>query len=101
MHLMPDAKAISAIAQSIGATIGEEEAEQYRPYLIGLLRTVDQFMQERTVESPPPLLFPERGPGYRPGFAVRVLERAGAEVTWISVPEHAQVDAAAEAAEAD
>ena len=68
MHLMPDAQAIAAVAESVGVTIGEEEAEQYRPHLIDLLRTVDQFMLERTVESPPPLLFPDRGPGYRPGF---------------------------------
>jgi len=69
MHLMPDAKQIAQIAESMGATIGEEEAEQYRPHLIELLRVVDQFMQTRTAESPPPLLFPDRAPGYRPGLA--------------------------------
>ena len=68
MHLTPDAKAIASVAESIGAHIGEAEAEQYRPFLIDALRLVDQFMQERTVTSPPPLLFPNRGPGYRPGL---------------------------------
>lgn len=66
MYLMPTAHQISEVARSIGANVGEEEAAQYRPYLIDLLRMVDQFMQSRTVECPPPLLFPERGPGYRP-----------------------------------
>lgn len=69
MHLMPDANAIAKVAESIGAHIGQEEAAQYRPYLLDLLRLVDQFMQERTVTSPPPMLFPDRGPGYRPGLA--------------------------------
>lgn len=68
MHLLPDAEEISATAASIGANVGEAEAEQYRPYLIDVLRTVDQFMQSRTVEDPPPMLHPERGPGYRPGL---------------------------------
>ena len=69
MHLMPDANAIAKVAESIGAHIGQEETAQYRPYLLDLLRLVDQFMQERTVTSPPPMLFPDRGPGYRPGLA--------------------------------
>ncbi len=68
MHLLPDATEISAAAASIGANVGAEEAEQYRPYLVDVLRLVDQFMQSRTVESPPPMLFPTRGPGYRPGL---------------------------------
>ncbi len=68
MHLTPDANAITRVAESIGAHLGQEEAEQYRPFLLDLLRLVDQFMQERTVTSPPPMLFPERGPGYRPGL---------------------------------
>ena len=68
MHLTPDANQIAKVAESIGAHIGEEEAAQYRPYLLDLLRLVDQFMQERTVTSPPPMLFPNRGPGYRPGL---------------------------------
>ena len=68
MHLMPDANQIASVAESIGAHLGKEEAEQYRPYLVDLLRLVDQFMQERTVTAPPPLLFPNRGPGYRPGL---------------------------------
>ncbi|MCU1500908.1 MAG: hypothetical protein JWM12_262, partial [Ilumatobacteraceae bacterium] len=38
------------------------------PYLVDLLRLVDQFMQSRTVEAPPAMLYPERGPGYRPGY---------------------------------
>ena len=69
MHLMPDAKQIAQIAESMGAIIGEEEAEQYRPHLIELLGVVDQFMQTRTAECPPQLLFPDRAPGYRPGLA--------------------------------
>lgn len=68
MHLMPDAAMIAKVAESIGAHLGPEEAEQYRPHLIDALRLVDQFMQERTPMSPPPMLFPERGPGYRPGL---------------------------------
>ena len=66
MHLTPDANMIAKMAESIGAHIGPEEAEQYRPYLIDTLRLVDQFMQERTAITPPPMLFPNRGPGYRP-----------------------------------
>ncbi|HET7738066.1 MAG TPA: amidase family protein [Tepidiformaceae bacterium] len=66
MYRMPDAKQISAVAKAIGASVGEAEAEQYRPYLIDVLRMVDQFMQSRTMECPPPKLYPERAPGYRP-----------------------------------
>jgi amidase len=69
MHRLPDAKEISATAESIGATIGDVEAELYRPHLVGVLRLVDEFMQSRTVGSPPPMLCPERTPGYRPGFS--------------------------------
>ncbi|MCB9491345.1 MAG: amidase [Dehalococcoidia bacterium] len=68
MHLTPDADQIVEMAQSLGANLGREEAEQYRPHLVELLGLVDQFMQSRTVEAPPPMLFPERGRGYRPGF---------------------------------
>lgn len=68
MHLTPDANAIARVAESIGAHLGKEEAEQYRPYLLDMLRLVDQFMQDRVVTAPPPMLFPERGPGYRPTF---------------------------------
>ena len=41
MHLLPDTTEITAIAASLGASLGDAEAEQYRPYLIDLLRTVD------------------------------------------------------------
>ena len=68
MHRLPDATEISETAETIGATIGAAEAELYRPHLVAMLRLVDEFMQSRTVESPPPMLFPERSPGYRPGF---------------------------------
>ncbi len=69
MYLMPTPQEISEIAASIGANVGEEEAEQYRPYLLDVLRLVDQFVQSRTEESPPPMLYPERGPGYRPSLS--------------------------------
>jgi len=68
VHLLPDAKDIAATAATIGANVGEAEAEQYRPYLVDVLRQVDQFMQSRTTEHRPPMLYPERGPGYRPGL---------------------------------
>ncbi len=66
MHPAPDAQRIAEIAASLGATLGLEEAEQYRPHLTTLLRQVDEFMQSRSTECPPPLLVPERAPGYRP-----------------------------------
>ncbi len=66
MYPVPDAQRIAEIAASLGATLGLEEAEQYRPHLIAVLRQVDEFMQSRTVECPPLLLVPERAPGYRP-----------------------------------
>lgn len=68
MYQMPDAQRITQIAASLGATLPLEEAEQYRPHLIALLRQVDEFMQSRTDECPPPLLAPERAPGYRPSL---------------------------------
>jgi amidase len=68
MHLLPDADEIKAIAASLGASLGAAEAEQYRPYLIDVLRTVDAFVQSRPAEVRPPLLHPERGPGYRPTY---------------------------------
>jgi amidase len=66
MHPLPEAQDIVAAAAEIGATIGPAEAELYRPHLIELLRMVDDFMQSRTVETPPPMLSPARAPGYRP-----------------------------------
>jgi len=68
MHLTPDAREIARVAEALGARVGLEEAEQYRPYLIDLLRTVDEFMQSRIAECPPPLLYPRRDPGYRPSL---------------------------------
>ena len=47
MHLLPDTTEIKAIAASLGASLGDAEAEQYRPHLIDLLRTVDEFVQSR------------------------------------------------------
>jgi amidase len=66
MYLTPDAQRITEVAASLGANVGLEEAEQYRPHLMALLRQVDEFMQTRIVECPPPLLAAEREPGYRP-----------------------------------
>lgn len=66
MHTLPDATQLVEIAASLNLRLSHAEAELYVPLIIDALRELDSFVQSRTDEARPPLLFPERGPGYRP-----------------------------------
>src|SRR5262245_20274097 len=66
MFANPDAAQLVELAASINFHLSQEEAELYLPFVLDALRGLDAFVQSRAEEGAPPLLFPERGPGYRP-----------------------------------
>jgi amidase len=69
MFAMPDAEQLVEMAAGIGLRLSKAEAELYLPFLGDTLRQLDAFVQSRAEEAKPPLLFPERAPGYRPSLA--------------------------------
>lgn len=68
MFAMPDAAGLVELAASLNLHLNEKEAELYLPLIIDAMRDLDSFVQSRAEEAAPPLLFPERGPGYRPSL---------------------------------
>src|SRR5579859_2120790 len=68
MFAMPDAAELVELAASLNFRMNEKEAEQYLPLIFDAMRDLDAFVQSRAEEAAPPLLFPERGPGYRPSL---------------------------------
>jgi amidase len=66
MFAMPDAAQLVELAASLNLRLSHKEAELYLPFVFEAMRQLDAFVQSRTEESTPPLLFPERGRGYRP-----------------------------------
>jgi amidase len=66
MFTMPDAAQLVEIAASLNLHLSHDEAKLYLPLLSDTMRELDTFVQSRAEEATPPLLFPERGPGYRP-----------------------------------
>ena len=66
MFAMPDAAQLVEIAASLNLHLSHDEAKLYLPLLFDTMRELDAFAQSRAEEATPPLLFPERGPGYRP-----------------------------------
>ena len=66
MFAMPDATRLVEIAASLGLRLNHQEAEVYLPVILDAMRELDVFVQSRAEQAAPPLLFPERGPGYRP-----------------------------------
>lgn len=69
MFAMPDAAQLVALATSLDLRLSSQEAELYLPVIIDAMRELDGFVQSRADEAAPTLLFPERGPGYRPSLA--------------------------------
>jgi amidase len=68
MFAMPDAAQLVELAASLNLRLSRGEAELYLPFIIDAMRELDTFVQSRAEEIVPPLLFPERGPGYRPSL---------------------------------
>lgn len=66
MFASPTTTEIVDIATSLGIHLSSEEAELYQAMAVEQLEVLDDFLQSRLEEIQPPLLFPERGPGYRP-----------------------------------
>lgn len=69
MFAMPDAAELVELAASLNFRMNEKEAEQYLPLIFDAMRDLDAFVQSRAEEAAPPMLFPERGPGYRPSLS--------------------------------
>ena len=68
MFAMPDATGLVALAATLGINLHREDAELYLPVMRDALRELDQFVQSRTEDSAPPVVFPERARGYRPAL---------------------------------
>ena len=68
MFTMPDAGQLTELAASLNLRLSEGEAQLYLPFILDAMRGLDEFVQSRAEEAVPPLLFPERGPGYRPSL---------------------------------
>jgi amidase len=66
MFAMPDAVQLVEIAASLNLTLSHDDAKLYLPLIADAMRELDTFVQSRAEEAAPPLLFPERGRGYRP-----------------------------------
>jgi amidase len=69
MFAMPDAAQLVELAANLNLRLSPKEAELYLPVIFDAMRELDTFVQSRAEESAPPLLFPERAPGYRPSLA--------------------------------
>src|ERR1700739_2930346 len=69
MFGMPDADQLVELAASLNLRLSPKEAELYLPVIFDAMRELDAFVQSRAEEATPPMLFPERGPGYRPSLS--------------------------------
>lgn len=69
MFAMPDAAQLVELASSFNLRLSAKEAELYLPLIIDAMRDLDSFVQSRAEEASPPLLFPDRGRGYRPSLS--------------------------------
>jgi len=68
MFAMPDAAQLIELAAALNLRFSHQEAELYLPFIADAMRDLDAFVQSRAEQRAPPLLFPERGPGYRPSL---------------------------------
>jgi len=66
MFAMPDATQLVELAAAMNLRLSRSEADLYLPFVIDAMHQLDTFVQSRAEEATPPLLFPERGRGYRP-----------------------------------
>jgi len=67
MYAVPDTDEVVAVARSLGIHLGPDEAALYRKHLLEHLNGLDEFVQSRLDETPPPMCAPSRAPGYKPG----------------------------------
>ncbi|HEY1853260.1 MAG TPA: amidase family protein [Solirubrobacterales bacterium] len=67
MFSQPRVAEVRAIAEAFGVHLDAEELEAYTAQLGEQLTVLDEFLQDPAEEDRPPLLFPERTPGHRPG----------------------------------
>lgn len=63
----PDAAEIAAIAKGLGISLDDRDAQLFRASLVARLEALDRFMESPLEEAKPPIVAPEREPGYRPG----------------------------------
>ncbi|MEQ4204344.1 amidase family protein [Actinopolymorpha sp. B9G3] len=66
MFAVPDLDEVVAAAKTLGIHLGPDEAVLYRKYLLQHLKSLDEFVQSRMEETPPPVTYAARGPGHRP-----------------------------------
>ena len=66
MFAVPDVDEVVAVAKELGIQLSSDEAALYRDHLLADLTLLDEFVQARLDESPPPLVSPVRQPGCRP-----------------------------------
>jgi amidase len=66
MFATPSTADVVKIATSLGIHLTTEEAELFQAMALEQLEVLDAFVQSRVEEVQPPMLFPDRGPGYRP-----------------------------------
>ncbi len=69
MFGMPDEAGLVEMGRTLGFDLSLRDAALFAPVIHDALKQLDGFVQSRAEEPAPPLLFPERGPGYRPGPA--------------------------------
>jgi amidase len=66
MYAVPDVDEVVAVARELGIHLSPEEAVLYRNYLLEHLTALDEFVQSRLDETPPPMCSPARAPGCKP-----------------------------------
>lgn len=69
MYAVPSEEEVIAVAKELGIHLGPEDVGLYRKYLLEHLTSLDDFVQSRMEETRPPMVSPERAPGYRPSPA--------------------------------
>ena len=66
MFSIPSDEEVITVASALGITLSSDEAELYQRHVVSQLEVLDEFVQSRLDESKPPIVSPEREPGYRP-----------------------------------
>ncbi|TMR05698.1 amidase [Actinomadura soli] len=66
MFVPPTPAAVAATAERLGFRLDDNDAAAFRDLLVEQLAALDAFVQSRSEEPRPPLLFPTRSPGRRP-----------------------------------
>ena len=69
MYAVPDVDEVVSVAESLGIHLGPDEAVLYRKYLLQHLDALDEFVQARIQETPPPMCSAARQPACKPTAA--------------------------------